>query len=161
MSSSRIAPYQFQSTHPLRGATIFGWLNEIQPEISIHAPLAGCDYTRNKSHKQQSISIHAPLAGCDTTALKTGYDPILFQSTHPLRGATATLLGGLLGREHFNPRTPCGVRLILHQPRTGQSRFQSTHPLRGATLSQANSAFNASISIHAPLAGCDLATSTL
>ena len=37
-----------------------------------------------------------------------------FQSTHPLRGATAE--GKLDGDDDsdFNPRTPCGVRLAAH-----------------------------------------------
>ena len=102
-------------------------------EISIHAPLAGCDVKLCNQGLHACISIHAPLAGCD----------ILLQHLH---GCC----------EHFNPRTPCGVRLQascdLH---TGQ-RFQSTHPLRGATYPFSPPVLNAMpISIHAPLAGCD------
>ena len=34
--------------------------------ISIHAPLAGCDWNEyEKLNAEQRISIHAPLAGCD------------------------------------------------------------------------------------------------
>ena len=60
--------------------------------ISIHAPLAGCD--RNvRAHKVQDlvISIHAPLAGCDAMYLLSPAGFSIFQSTHPLRGATHVL----------------------------------------------------------------------
>ena len=36
--------------------------------ISIHAPLAGCDFTIRNLSQTEDISIHAPLAGCDTVA---------------------------------------------------------------------------------------------
>ena len=57
---------QFQSTHPLRGAT--GSTDQALQviEISIHAPLAGCDLGDFLPFRAQPISIHAPLAGCDS-----------------------------------------------------------------------------------------------
>ena len=81
---------------------------------------------------KKSISIHAPLAGCDDAVYDASGNLYLFQSTHPLRGATKTD-----GRN-----------------RSG-NRFQSTHPLRGATGKVKRSQKQAYISIHAPLAGCD------
>ena len=57
---------QFQSTHPLRGATTYNTTVYVDHIISIHAPLAGCD-----------------------SGLLRHYGAIVpFQSTHPLRGAT-------------------------------------------------------------------------
>ena len=55
----------FQSTHPLRGATLV--LRQLRRfvQISIHAPLAGCDSSRSTVERHTEISIHAPLAGCD------------------------------------------------------------------------------------------------
>ena len=79
------------------------------------------------------ISIHAPLAGCDTTLKLEIPISITFQSTHPLRGATASILEHVASIDDFNPRTPCGVRLALYAVCPLPSRFQSTHPLRGAT----------------------------
>ena len=101
----------FQSTHPLRGATIEPLLRNLSraisihaplagcdpgilpgnpPQgISIHAPLAGCDSTTERTNKQEDISIHAPLAGCDSSSWWGGAARKKFQSTHPLRGATA------------------------------------------------------------------------
>ena len=56
----------------------------------------------------------------------------IFQSTHPLRGAT-------------RPTMSCGT----------SPPFQSTHPLRGATDYTLQAHRLSYISIHAPLAGCD------
>ena len=126
-------PFGFQSTHPLRGATVPPFSASCVALISIHAPLAGCDLTQIKNQLLRAISIHAPLAGCDfflaancasreisIHAPLAGCDTILrpfsvtapaFQSTHPLRGATGTWYS-----------------MIYLYP-----EFQSTHPLRGAT----------------------------
>ena len=80
----------------------------------------------------------------------------LFQSTHPMRGATQSGAAAAHWRYDFNPRTPCGVRrafdfflcvrVINFNPRTpcgvrpckdannnASLVFQSTHPMRGAT----------------------------
>ena len=124
---------RFQSTHSLRSAT------------SAQSNLA----------KLRTVSIHALLAECDRF---TGYatqnnDP--FQSTHSLRSATAWRRFPCPSCRRFNPRTPCGVRLVGagvvgqlngFNPRTpcgvrqlfvfafGHSNvFQSTHSLRSAT----------------------------
>ena len=78
------------------------------------------------------ISIHAPLAGCDER-LRRRPDPY----------------------QHFNPRTPCGVRPDGSPGYISPFGFQSTHPLRGATPGRAGPPQRAGISIHAPLAGCD------
>ena len=55
----------FQSTHPLRGATEPVRALTVHGVISIHAPLAGCDWNYGSGSVRFSISIHAPLAGCD------------------------------------------------------------------------------------------------
>ena len=124
---------QFQSTHPMRGATTFNLAFSGLKGISIHAPHAGCDaHSRGKTAQF-----------------------VAFQSTHPMRGATSTLARrrtrvGIsihaphagcdrqrqstpMTARHFNPRTPCGVRLVC---------------FAGAAERQL-------ISIHAPHAGCD------
>ena len=148
--------YSFQSTHPSRGATREQGGAAGRHRISIHAPLAGCDhYEVCHARKTWWISIHAPLAGCDaffTGAVSrdgisihaplAGCDFVsggvltvlgIFQSTHPLRGATRTHPPPLTQCTDFNPRTPCGVRLEPAFTSTVAETFQSTHPLRGAT----------------------------
>ena len=106
--------------------------------ISIHAPRAGCDRAGcaplTVAHL---ISIHAPRAGCDAQryfpkSTRTYFNPRTpcgvrhrgavgrkakseFQSTHPVRGATAQQTCGNIIISDFNPRTPCGVRRALLQ----------------------------------------------
>ena len=79
------------------------------------------------------ISIHAPLAGCDGAFIKNHALIDKFQSTHPLRGATPTGYSCCICLSYFNPRTPCGVRLTGPALPSRALLFQSTHPLRGAT----------------------------
>ena len=145
----------FQSTHPLRDATPDVVRQKAKRLISIHAPLAGCDFvsacpvvppldfnprtpcggrlqTRVLNYFGCNISIHAPLAGCDRRR----------------RACVGQ-------RRDFNPRTPCGVRLYGSVAPPPPASFQSTHPLRGATMDAEQLRRIWRISIHAPLAGCD------
>ena len=102
--------------------------------ISIHAPRVGCDQDllidRCAGHQ---ISIHAPRVGCDHWALVPGRRVMLFQSTHPVWGATS-----LQGRDGEHP-----PRISIHAPRVGCDNA----PVHGGQL--------AGISIHAPRVGCD------
>ena len=59
------------------------------------------------------------------------------------------------GRISFNPRTPCGVRLVFCLVPHGLLRFQSTHSLRSATLCLDLMTPHLGVSIHALLAECD------
>ena len=126
----------------------------IPVDISIHAPLAGRDQFVFSGIWRGRISIHAPLAGRDSSGPaprrrapdfnprapcgarrsrpRTAMALTGFQSTRPLRGATAVLTG-------------------INQA----SLFQSTRPLRGATSFRCSYCRTHCISIHAPLAGRD------
>ena len=103
-------PIRFQSTHPLRDATVVSW----------------------QKFKINRISIHAPLTGCDDVLEK-------------IRGVL----------NDFNPRTPYGMRPFQRIEQVQLSIFQSTHPLRDATFRSCMDWNFKSISIHAPLTGCD------
>ena len=123
----------FQSTHPLRGATVAVIPSAFRVGISIHAPLAGCD----------------PAAYC-RDGVKRYFNP------RTPCGVRRNMYDRVAYADNFNPRTPCGVRRSadrVHFP-PGLT-FQSTHPLRGATLSGGRRDIPGAISIHAPLAGCD------
>ena len=62
--------------------------------------------------------------------------------------------------ESFNPRTPCGVRLVSQRGSFGRAWFQSTHSLRSATsLNYGPQRIN-KVSIHALLAECDVSHET-
>ena len=60
---------------------------------------------------------------------------VLFQSTLPARGATASGEPFLGMATYFNPRSPHGERRAQFQPAGKSLRFQSTLPARGATSS--------------------------
>ncbi len=100
----------FQSTHPLRGATVYDQLSCCSRQFQSTHPLRGATRLYRSIHLCQHVSIHAPLARCDAYTRKGAKSPCLFQSTHPLRGAT------------------CWI-----PPVNSDLKFQSTHPLRGAT----------------------------
>ena len=150
--------------------------------------------------KRFAISIHAPLAGCDrlpcplcpagpyfNPRTPCGVRPppgsvarlgSAFQSTRPLRGATAVGLelvadgaisihAPLAGRDmgacprsprcaYFNPRAPCGARQGRPKVSLPDRQFQSTRPLRGATCNAGVLLLQGGISIHALLAGRDV-----
>ena len=124
------------------------------------------------------ISIHAPRTGSDTGVFPDNPHDILFQSTLPARGATATKRIAHKSRRYFNPRSPHGERprfrssgvltlmISIHAPRTGSDSrgcplvagsqgFQSTLPARGATIRVAALSPFIGISIHAPRTGSD------
>ena len=146
--------------------------------ISIHAPLAGCDAVNNSQQRNREISIHAPLAGCDDRGSCNSGSRRYFNPRTPLAGCDFSLLLGGLGF-HISIHTPlAGCDPTVGSAPTTPSPFQSTHPLRGATpvsvtpglLMRFQSTHpsrgatgcngikvtNILISIHAPLARCDV-----
>ena len=149
-------PKLFQSTLPLRGATIFARSTDEVEEISIHAPLTGSDLRKMELEEQIEISIHAPLTGSDSPCpshsrraphfnprspygerriwSRSSSTSSSFQSTLPLRGATPRPRRLAGATPYFNPRSPYGERRGLHALLLGGVEFQSTLPLRGATL---------------------------
>ena len=64
-------------------------------------------------------------------------DKAIFQSTRPVRGATAGLVGHRKDPRDFNPRAPCGARqadrtcageqhyISIHAPRAGRDAYFS------------------------------------
>ena len=124
--------YQFQSTHPLRGATC----------------------PRRARREGNPISIHAPLAGCDPLSPERFAYSVYFNPRTPC-GVRRLTAGRQWDSHNFNPRTPCGVRLCPGCNQKMRCIFQSTHPLRGATTFCSQAGRDIRISIHAPLAGCD------
>ena len=146
---------QFQSTHPVRGATGTMIKLAIPIYISIHAPRAGCDLAAVRA--ASSASNFNPRTPCGVRPPKHNKKPLFFefQSTHPVRGATGASNNYNAQASHFNPRTPCGVRRQWSADIRPAAAFQSTHPVRGATIGRHASGTALGISIHAPRAGCD------
>ena len=134
MQADRVGTcHQFQSTHPLRGATFTG--------LGIHT--------------QNTVSIHTPLAGCDLAGKATAFGARMFQSTHPLRGATP-IPNVVWGNIYcFNPHTPCGVRPSEEETDILTFGVSIHTPLAGCDLSSQTDGSLKRVSIHTPLAGCD------
>ena len=125
----------FQSTLPVRGATLVIQLV----------------YTTLR------ISIHAPRAGSDTTEIDIAVRAMLFQSTPPVRGATLYLRILQLGSRDFNPRPPCGGRLFSrHAAFAVLMDFNPRPPCGGRLCAELGINISDRISIHAPRAGGDL-----
>ena len=128
-------------------------------QISIRAPLAGCDqgqlffnpYIQDFNPRTprgvrqfamdlntfiHHISIRAPLAGCDENKKIKGNPRFDFNPRTP-RGVRLVRLNRVRDIPDFNPRTPRGVRpLVPGSPITFSQSFQSAHPSRGATRSK-------------------------
>ena len=131
--ATRVSPnpsLSFQSTLPLRGTTALLSRRILLHNISIHAPLAGNDKVRKYTYAMDAISIHAPLAGNDLA----------------YRGDTRR-------SANFNPRSPCGERLLASQWRAHSLLFQSTLPLRGTTETSKLTAQNLIFQSTLPLRG--------
>ena len=113
----------FQSTHPLRGATLERQAADLAAVISIHAPLAGCDNSLVKLYPQRRCNFN-PRTPCGVRpgvflGLRAGpyfnpRTPCGVRRLHP----DADCAGR---RTHFNPRTPCGVR--PRRKRRGQGLY--------------------------------------
>ena len=124
--------------------------------ISIHAPLAGSDISptardapsRNfnprspcgerpcRTRYYSEIPVHFnPRSPCGERPgiihpIEKGH--IIFQSTLPLRGATAQYRSRRASTLDFNPRSPCGERpLHIALLRCLMSRYAELHPVLG------------------------------
>ena len=147
-------------------------------KISTHAPLAGRDGDGGRG--SDAIAYFNPRAPCGARP-DFGEDidncP-KFQPTRPLRGATPTdpsrgrPLGisthaPLAGRDslrstlaksdvNFNPRAPCGARLLLLGFPESRFDFNPRAPCGARRHIRAGDGGSVPISTHAPLAGRDL-----
>ena len=148
---------EFQSTHPMRGATK---LRQHHASIKLFQsthPMRGATYIPHRTATRGLISIHAPHAGCDRHPSLDALGAPEFQSTHPMRGATlrtATPIRQTRAISIHAPHAGCdaaaqtgsttGGLISIHAPHAGCDRAeQNRHARRGE------------ISIHAPHAGCD------
>ena len=105
--------YKFQSTRPVRGATRAAMPRRRGNRVSIHAPRAGRDWeSGDKQSPDECFNPRAPCGARLNPAL-AGLEADVFQSTRPVRGATAYVQGHHAHRRGFNPRAPCGARRSL------------------------------------------------
>ena len=135
MSTSTTDRGSFNSRTPGGVRRRAGYTETNIKNVSIHAPREGCDLRRvRRRGRDQPVSIHAPQEGCDSFTLTSEQAELVFQFTHPGRGATRRTLVSCRSQRRFNSRTPGGVR---HDPQ---------YPLF----------FRLQVSIHAPREGCDM-----
>ena len=167
----------FQSTRPVRGATLKGADTASCTRVSIHAPRAGrdpCSTARN-TH----VPRFNPRAPCGARPVGAG-EPLRqmeFQSTRPVRGATArcpvdsfpqrvSIHAPRAGRDHrraaavadirgFNPRAPCGARRPQERFSAPTHRVSIHAPRAGRDTESAAYIKAMDVSIHAPRAGRD------
>ena len=170
----------FQSTRPIRGATMEGhqylrirghfnprapygarrkrWgialpVFHFNPRAPYGARLAS---TVIISMALRNFNPRAPYGARRRSTSKRRLATI-FQSTRPIRGATTAWHRRCRQLHDFNPRAPYGAR--RHQ--TAKARkpplFQSTRPIRGATGYDKRLSAADGISIHAPHTGRDVA----
>ena len=109
-----------------------GYVAKIMGAISIHAPRAGCDRFYSAESEHVDISIHAPRAGCDVLVTPRKAVKALFQSTHPVRGATDAGIEILMSLV-FQSTHPVRGATVRNCSLLVVPIFQSTHPVRGAT----------------------------
>ena len=123
---------EFQSAHPVRGATFFGFRILPAPLFQSTRPVWGATASHLTRRSSRRISIHAPRVGRDR-----------------LRAQKNLCCG------HFNPRAPCGARRRARLKNRLRHLFQSTRPVWGATAIRGARARAEAISIHAPRVGRD------
>ena len=146
---------QFQSTLPVRGATLERENAQLKQAISIHAPRAGSDGSeRIQKRVFRYFNPRSPCGerrGENCTLLR-----ILSISIHaPRAGSDYMLLPDPHTEDYFNPRSPCGERHNYLVIVFTHDVFQSTLPVRGATELGEETKSWFIISIHAPRAGSD------
>ena len=124
-------PCEFQPTRPLRGATVYVTDEVIDLIISTHAPLAGRDFkVSSRCCNIMKFQPTRPLRGA--TYLFNRWRNILrFQPTRPLRGATGEVPEPFPAIKDFNPRAPCGARLICKRDICRDGIISTHAPLAG------------------------------
>ncbi len=101
---------KFQSTLPLRGATMYLRYVGALHFISIHAPLTGSDRVYFDVH--QTFSDFNPRSPYGERLKPLGDSPSRIDiSIHaPLTGSDRHSIGQIADQKHFNPRSPYGER---------------------------------------------------
>ena len=130
----RAAGQDFNPRTPCGVRQLLQLCNGAVYDISIHAPLAGCDQqTSTSTSADIGFQSTHPLRGATGAGCAADGGDDIFQSTHPLRGATR------MRRQYrragrISIHAPlAGCDSFLRSPFSNRFLFQSTHPLRGAT----------------------------
>ena len=148
----------FQSTRPMRGATLQITFFLLPSTFQSTRPMRGATLCHLIPSRPIHVSIHAPHAGRDKPVPKFRYCKVVFQSTRPMRGATIHLVGGFKVSVFQSTRSMRGATVPSDEFVT-YVLFQSTRPMRGATIFDVYPLPISCVSIHAPHAGRDMLSS--
>ncbi len=97
---------QFQSTPPVKAATVAHFLPPVLLRISIHAAREGGDSISAQYSVIRRLFQSTPPVKAATKARQTAACRNSFQSTPPVKAATKTHCGYFSSRAYFNPRRP-------------------------------------------------------
>ena len=151
----RLLAYQFQFTHPGRGATIKAQsISDLSTRFNSRTP-GGVRLNRERISTMR-LRFQFTHPGRGATDEESGITAIINVSIHaPREGCDSSPIVITLALVCFNSRTPGGVRRLEILPCHRHWAFQFTHPGRGATLDRLCIRQASSVSIHAPREGCD------
>ena len=122
--------------------------------ISIHAACVGSDDIITVIRNNIKISIHAARVGSDVSPSPAPSSPRDFNPRCPCgQRLIYRLMAGMTS--YFNPRCPCGQRLRFLVKNQEFCVFQSTLPVWAATAIEGNMGMSIVISIHAARVGSD------
>ena len=157
MASIDTAGIAFQSTRPIRGATLFLFCSRHSSGISIHAPHTGRDARfRLTHHPHPHFNPRAPY-GARQSLMCRHSRRNSFQSTRPIRGATSHIFSDIIGICNFNPRAPYGARRRTHSSMLPcRNDFNPRAPYGARPQQDPVPQDRQTISIHAPHTGRDL-----
>ncbi len=138
------------------GSDAFLAFNRHIASVSIRAPRVGSDRFLTKHQKEIKMFQSAlPVWGATQMACD-GMKPISsFQSALPVWGATGNMTFFTNFSVSFNPRSPCGERLLMSAERDVMIAFQSALPVWGATRKEYQRLVDRGVSIRAPRVGSD------
>ena len=149
------ATYEFQFTHPGRGATT---------ACPTRSPRLCCFNSRtpggvrpsSREDPQHSALFQFTHPGRGATVVPLYLRTLgTFQFTHPGRGATRRYISFISTTDVSIHAPREGCDLLFRKPLKDAVLFQFTHPGRGATTSISVGILFSLVSIHAPREGCD------
>ena len=153
--------WRFQSTLPMRGATIGLSIAAAPAIISIHAPHAGSDQAvRPAKSRSAEFQSTLPMRGATFAALLSRPERLI--SIHaPHAGSDALPLLPALPCVDFNPRSPCGERRRRKLCPRSRRYFNPRSPCGERRNPTVCVRLVGGISIHAPHAGSDICMSRI
>ena len=126
---------EFQSTRPIRGATLMLRKTIVNIKFQSTRPIRGATWhTAARWMEGKIFQSTRPIRGAtgQRPAKKTQYGG--FQSTRPIRGATPWFCRLVPSALYFNPRAPYGARRDTLAPLTRFTYFNPRAPYRARPL---------------------------